>query len=162
MAQSTTGKWTLDVADAGFKPAPVSDNARVILEKRYLLRDNNGTIVEDPQGMFRRVAYAIAKGDTLYGATPERVDHIADRFYQLMASLDFLPNSPTLMNAGTGQGTLSACFVLPLTDTMEGITRASHDQAMVQKFGGGTGFALSELRPKDGRFPLPTARPADP
>ena len=148
MAQSTTGKWTLDVADAGFKPAPVSDNARVILEKRYLLRDNNGTIVEDPQGMFRRVAYAIAKGDTLYGATPERVDHIADRFYQLMASLDFLPNSPTLMNAGTGQGTLSACFVLPLTDTMEGITRASHDQAMVQKFGGGTGFALSELRPK--------------
>ena len=148
MAQTTAGTWTLDVADDEFKPADISDNARVILEKRYLLRNNNGTIVEDPQGMFRRVAYAIAKGDTLYGASPERVDHIADRFYQLMASLDFLPNSPTLMNAGTGQGTLSACFVLPLADTMEGITRASHDQAMVQKFGGGTGFALSELRPK--------------
>ncbi len=142
------GRWTLDVPDDGFIPAEVSENAEVILEKRYLLRDQNGKIVEDAQGMFRRVAHAIAKADTLYGATPDRVDQVADRFYQLMASLDFLPNSPTLMNAGTGQGTLSACFVLPLTDTMEGITRASHDQAMVQKFGGGTGFALSELRPK--------------
>ena len=67
----------------------------------------------------------------------------------MMASLKFLPNSPTMMNAGTGAGTLSACFVLPLTDSMEGIMRAAHDAAMVQKFGGGTGFALSELRPKD-------------
>ncbi len=148
MAQTTTGKWTFDVAADGFVPAEISENAKVILEKRYLQRDNNGNIIEDPQGMFRRVAYAIAKGDTLYGETPDGVEKTADRFYQLMASLDFLPNSPTLMNAGTGQGTLSACFVLPLKDTMEGITRASHDQAMVQKFGGGTGFALSELRPK--------------
>ena len=148
MARTTTGKWTFDVPDDGFTPAEISENAKVILEKRYFTRDQNGNITEDAQGMFQRVAYAIAKGDTLYGATPERVEQIADRFYQLMASLDFLPNSPTLMNAGTGQGTLSACFVLPLTDTMEGITQASHDQAMVQKFGGGTGFALSELRPK--------------
>ena len=148
MAQTTTGKWTLDVPDDGFNPAEISENAEVILEKRYLIRDGNGKIIEDAQGMFRRVAHAIAKGDTLYGADPDRVEHIADRFYRMMASLDFLPNSPTLMNAGTGQGTLSACFVLPLADTMEGITRASHDQAMVQKFGGGTGFALSELRPK--------------
>ena len=148
MVKTTTGKWTFDVPDDGFNPAEISENAEVILEKRYLLRDTNGKIVENPQGMFRRVAHAIAKGDTLYGASPDRVEQIADRFYRMMASLDFLPNSPTLMNAGTGQGTLSACFVLPLTDTMEGITRASHDQAMVQKFGGGTGFALSELRPK--------------
>ncbi len=148
MAQTTSSKWTLDVAGDGFSPAEISENAKVILEKRYLLRDDNGNIVEDAQGMFRRVAYAVATGDTLYGATPDRVDQIANRFYQLMASLDFLPNSPTMMNAGTGQGTLSACFVLPLKDTMEGITRASHDQAMVQKFGGGTGFSLSELRPR--------------
>ncbi len=148
MARTTTGKWTFDVPDDGFTPAEISENAKVILEKRYFTRDQNGNITEDAQGMFQRVGYAIAKGDTLYGATPERVEQIADRFYQMMASLDFLPNSPTLMNAGTGQGTLSACFVLPLTDTMEGITQASHDQAMVQKFGGGTGFALSELRPK--------------
>ncbi len=148
MAQTTSSKWTLDVAGDGFSAAEISENAKVILEKRYLLRDDNRNIVEDAQGMFRRVAYAVAKGDTLYGATPDRVDQIADRFYELMASLDFLPNSPTMMNAGTGQGTLSACFVLPLEDTMEGITRASHDQAMVQKFGGGTGFSLSELRPK--------------
>ena len=148
MAKATTGRWTFDVPDDGFISAEISENAEVILEKRYLVRDRNGRVAEDAQGMFRRVAYAIAKGDTLYGATPDRVDQIADRFYQMMASLDFLPNSPTLMNAGTGLGTLSACFVLPLTDTMEGITRASHDQAMVQKFGGGTGFSLSELRPK--------------
>ena len=148
MAKATTGRWMLDVQDDGFIPAEISENAEVILEKRYFVRDRNDRVAEDSQGMFQRVAHAIAKGDTLYGATPDRVDQIADRFYQMMASLDFLPNSPTLMNAGTGQGTLSACFVLPLTDTMEGITRASHDQAMVQKFGGGTGFALSELRPK--------------
>lgn len=148
MANTTTGRWTLDVPYEGFSPAEISDNSQVILEKRYFLRDQRGKIVEDAQGMFRRVAQSIAKGDTLYGATPERVEQIADRFYRMMASLDFLPNSPTLMNAGTGQGTLSACFVLPLKDTMEGITRASHDQAMVQKFGGGTGFSLSELRPK--------------
>lgn len=148
MAKTATGKWTFDVPDEGFIPAEISENAEVILEKRYLLRDTKGKIVENAQGMFRRVAHAIAKGDTLYGANPDRVEHIADRFYRMMASLDFLPNSPTLMNAGTGRGTLSACFVLPLSDTMEGITRASHDQAMVQKFGGGTGFALSELRPK--------------
>ncbi|MYA60646.1 MAG: adenosylcobalamin-dependent ribonucleoside-diphosphate reductase, partial [Chloroflexi bacterium] len=139
---------TFPVPDDGINPAEKSETAEVILEKRYLLRDNNGKIVENPQGMFRRVAHAIAKGDTLYGASPDRVEQIADRFYRMMASLDFLPNSPTLMNAGTGQGTLSACFVLPLADTMEGITRASHDQAMVQKFGGGTGFSLSDLRPK--------------
>jgi ribonucleoside-diphosphate reductase alpha chain len=143
-----TGTWTLDVPDDGFAPAEISENAQVILERRYLLRDHNGRMVEDAQGMFRRVAHAIAQGDTLYGATPDQIDQVAERFYQAMAGLDFLPNSPTLMNAGTGQGTLSACFVLPLSDTMEGITRASHDQAMVQKFGGGTGFALSELRPK--------------
>ncbi len=152
MVNTAATEWKLEVGDDNFTPAEISDNAQVILEKRYLLRDEDGNIAEDAQGMFRRVARAIASGDRLYGATQESIDQTAEHFYQLMASLDFLPNSPTLMNAGTGQGTLSACFVLPLTDTMEGITRASHDQAMVQKFGGGTGFALSELRPKGSRI----------
>ncbi len=132
----------------GFTPAEIPENAKVILEMRYLLRDDRGEIIEDAQEMFRRVARAVAEGDALHGATTEEIDAVAEQFYRLMASLDFLPNSPTLMNAGTGKGTLSACFVLPLEDTMEGITRASHDQAMVQKFGGGTGFPLSDLRPK--------------
>ena len=162
MLDTAISEKTAHVQDQGFVPSKISENAQVILEKRYLLRDEDGNIDEDAQGMFQRVARAIAAGDELYGATPEQIDQTTDQFYQLMASLDFLPNSPTLMNAGTGQGTLSACFVLPLTDTMEGITRASHDQAMVQKFGGGTGFALSELRPKGSRISTTHGRACGP
>ena len=94
--------------------------------------------------MFIRVASAVADVEE----KDSDAEMYVDLFYDMMASLDFLPNSPTLMNAGTGAGTLSACFVLPLTDSMEGITKAGHDAAMVQKYGGGTGFSLSELRPK--------------
>ncbi len=132
----------------GFISAEISDNAQVILERRYFVKDDDGNVTEDSDAMFHRVALAIAEGDYRYNASPKDVEGTAEKFYRMMASLDFLPNSPTMMNAGTGQGTLSACFVLPLRDTMEGIAKASHDQAMVQKFGGGTGFALSELRPK--------------
>ena len=137
-----------DLAEFGeFEPAPISDNALDVMEKRYFLRDHHGKILEDVQSMWRRVANAVAEGDRIHGANPRRVERTAERFYRLIASLDFLPNSPTLMNAGTKQGTLSACFVLPLTDTMEGIRDAAGAQMMVQKFGGGTGFSLSELRP---------------
>ena len=94
-----------------------------------------------------RVAKALAKPEKDYGVADKKIKQIENLFYQSMASLEFLPNSPTLMNAGTGAGTLSACFVLPLTDSMEGIMKAAHDAAMVQKFGGGTGFSLSEIRP---------------
>ncbi|RZP16038.1 MAG: adenosylcobalamin-dependent ribonucleoside-diphosphate reductase, partial [Chloroflexi bacterium] len=93
------------------------------------------------------VAKALAKPEKDYGVADNKIKQIENLFYQSMASLEFLPNSPTLMNAGTGAGTLSACFVLPLTDSMEGIMKAAHDAAMVQKFGGGTGFSLSEIRP---------------
>ena len=143
---------TKDVQNNGidnFNPNALSENAKVILEKRYLLRDEDGNVKETPQEMFRRVADAVAKADIAYGADDDGVASTANTFYKMMSSLKFLPNSPTLMNAGTEMGTLSACFVLPLSDTMEGITKASHDQAMVQKFGGGTGFALSEIRPKN-------------
>ena len=131
-----------------FEPAPISDNSQVVLNKRYLLKDENDNVVENPNEMFIRVAKALAKIEKTYGSKDEEIKQIENLFYQSMSSLECLPNSPTLMNAGTGAGTLSACFVLPLTDSMEGIMKAAHDAAMVQKFGGGTGFALSELRPK--------------
>ena len=130
-----------------FTPAVISDNASVVLEKRYLQKNDAGDLVETPEGMFRRVAKALAAPEFKYEKTPDEVAAIEESFFQMMASLEYLPNSPTMMNAGTGAGTLSACFVLPLTDSMEGIMGAAHDAAMVQKFGGGTGFALSELRP---------------
>ena len=131
-----------------FTPAVISENARVVLDKRYLQKNDNGAIIEDPEGMFRRVAKALAAPELSYEKTPEEVAEIEEGFFRIMASLEYLPNSPTMMNAGTGAGTLSACFVLPLQDSMEGIMGAAHDAAMVQKFGGGTGFALSELRPR--------------
>ena len=121
----------------------LTDNAKIVLEKRYLQRNENGEIIENAEGMFIRVANTLASVDL-----EEDVEKLAHDFYRIMSELKYLPNSPTLMSAGTGVGTLSACFVLPLTDSMEGITKAGHDAAMVQKYGGGTGFALSELRPK--------------
>ena len=131
-----------------FAPAVITDNALVVLEKRYLDKDTNDHIKEDPQGMFRRVARTLAAPDRAYGQSDEQIDETTEEFYRMMAKLEFLPNSPTMMNAGTGAGTLSACFVLPLQDSMEGIMGAAHDAAMVQKFGGGTGFALTEIRSK--------------
>jgi ribonucleoside-diphosphate reductase alpha chain len=130
-----------------FEPAPLTDNSKVVLKKRYLLKDENDEVIETPNQMFIRVAKALAKPEKDYGLDDNKAKKIENLFYQSMASLEFLPNSPTLMNAGTGAGTLSACFVLPLTDSMEGIMKAAHDAAMVQKFGGGTGFSLSEIRP---------------
>ncbi len=134
-------------ATPDFTPAVISDNAQVVLEKRYLMKNESGELAETPNGMFRRVAKALASADADYGASAAEVEQLENEFYEAMAALEYVPNSPTLMNAGTGQGTLSACFVLPLEDTMEGIMKAAHDAAMVQKFGGGTGFALSEIRP---------------
>ena len=136
----------------GFTPAVITDNARVVLDKRYLQKNKAGEIVETPKGMFRRVAKSLAAPEFNYEKTPGEVAELEENFYQMMASLEYLPNSPTLMNAGTGAGTLSACFVLPLEDSMEGIMSAAHDAAMVQKFGGGTGFALTALRPKSTRI----------
>ncbi|MBN4064913.1 adenosylcobalamin-dependent ribonucleoside-diphosphate reductase [Dehalococcoides mccartyi] len=141
---STNGTSTTEE----FTPAVISDNARVVLDKRYLQKNKSGKIIESPEGMFRRVAKALSAPEFKYEKTPDEVAQIEESFFRMMASLEYLPNSPTMMNAGTGAGTLSACFVLPLKDSMEGIMAAAHDAAMVQKFGGGTGFALSELRPK--------------
>ena len=141
--------WVNTEIEKKFQSAKISDNAKIILEKRYLRKNKNGEITETSDAMFKRVANALSKPEINYGKTKEEVSTISENFYKMMASLKFLPNSPTLMNAGTGAGTLSACFVLPLTDSMEGIMAAAKDAALVQKFGGGTGFSLSEIRPKN-------------
>jgi len=130
----------------------ITNQAQIILNHRYLLKNKDNKIIETPEEMFYRVANAVAKIDSDYMKLDVEAELTAKDFYSIMSRLEFMPNSPTLMNAGTEQGTLSACFVLPLTDSMEGIMKAATDTAMVQKFGGGTGFALSNVRPKGDRI----------
>ena len=130
----------------------LSNQAEIILNHRYYLKNTENTVIEDAPALFRRVANAIASVDNQYEVLPKEVQHLSDKFFNMMQNLEFLPNSPTLMNAGTNQGTLSACFVLPLEDSMQDIMKAAADAAMVQKFGGGTGFALSKIRPKGAKI----------
>ncbi len=131
-------------ADLRLTPVALTDNARTVLERRYLLRDAEGNLRETPEELLARVALYIASCE----ATEPLRHEWAQRYYDEMAALRFLPNSPTLMNAGTGQGTLAACFVLPVEDTLESIMATAEATAMVQKYGGGTGFSFSHLRGK--------------
>lgn len=128
-------------------PTPLTSNARQVLEARYLRRDDQGLLVETPDELFQRVATAVANAESLFRNGKDEPSW-RDTFYDLLSSLDFLPNSPTLMNAGTPLGQLSACFVIPIPDTMEGIFEALKQTALVQQTGGGTGFSFSSLRPK--------------
>ncbi len=125
----------------------LSGNALRVLEARYLRRDAARRVIETPEELFRRVARGIAHAELLLGTARDAARWEA-RFHELLVSLDFLPNSPTLMNAGTPLGQLAACFVLPVEDTMESIFDAVRAMALLQRAGGGTGFAFSRLRPR--------------
>jgi len=125
----------------------LSKNAAKVLEARYLRRDASGQICESPEELCRRVAHSIAQGEAAFGPK-QRVGEWEESFFQALTALDFLPNSPTLMNAGLPLGQLSACFVLPVEDSMEGIFDSLKLMALIQQSGGGTGFAFSRLRPE--------------
>lgn len=127
----------------------LSENAIKVLEKRYLKRDTQGNCIEKPADMFRRVADTVAKGDLKYGATKDNVKKLSDRFYDAITNCQFMPNSPTLMNAGRELGQLAACFVLPIEDSLEGIFETIKNTALIHQSGGGTGFSFSRLRPKN-------------
>lgn len=123
----------------------LTENARIVLNARYLLRDERGIVKETPEELFRRVAHFIASIEALYGSNPEEWE---ERFYNAMSNLFFLPNTPTLINAGKEIGQIAACFVLPVEDSMKSIFDSLKNAALILQSGGGTGFSFSRLRPR--------------
>ncbi|MFC1794077.1 adenosylcobalamin-dependent ribonucleoside-diphosphate reductase [Planctomycetota bacterium] len=137
------------MADSHIRPV-LSENAVKVLQSRYLIRDAQGRCIETPAQLFDRVASLIAEAEAKYGASDGEIKQWQKKYYDLMASLKFLPNSPALMNAGR-RGMLSACFVLPIEDSIEGIFEAVKQTALIQQAGGGTGFSFDKLRPTGDR-----------
>lgn len=122
-------------------------NTLLVLKRRYLLKDDERKVIETPKELFQRVAKTVGEGEANFKSYRKR-EEVEEAFYKMMSRLEFLPNSPTLMNAGTFLGQLSACFVLPVEDSMEGIFRSLRNMAIIHQTGGGTGFDFSRLRPK--------------
>lgn len=141
-----SGDQTLSSLNLQSSAPTFSPSAWEVLRQRYLRRNQHGAIVETPDEMFWRVARTVAAVEANYHGN---VAQWEETFFHLMSSLQFLPNSPTLMNAGTSQGQLAACFVLPIEDSLESIFQAVKDMALIHQSGGGTGFSFSSLRPKD-------------
>jgi ribonucleoside-diphosphate reductase alpha chain len=127
----------------------LSNNSYYTLAQRYLLKDDDGNIKETPTQLYRRVAKAVSEIEFKYGKTKKEVKELEREFYKIMINFEFTPNSPTLMNAGTPLGMLSACFVLPVDDDIDAIFNAIRYTAKIHKAGGGTGFSFSRLRPRD-------------
>lgn len=123
----------------------LTDRAKVVLEIRYLLKNEEGQVIENPEGLFHRVATYVSQAERLYG---ESDTEWSEKFFEIMSSLRFLPNSPALMNAGKPKAQLAACFVLPIEDSIESIFKTLMDAALILQSGGGTGFNFSHLRPK--------------
>jgi ribonucleoside-diphosphate reductase alpha chain len=130
------------------RSSELTENSKVVLQRRYLSKDREGKALEEPDGMFRRVANNLSQADLNYGATEKERQATEEELYDVMRRLEFLPNSPTLMNAGRELQQLSACFVLPVEDSLDSIFSKVKETALIHKSGGGTGFAFSRLRPE--------------